>query len=626
MKRYINIFAVLLMLFGATSCEDYLDKMPDDQLTLEGVFGDRSRTEEWLMGVYSAVPNPQWGYWQGEGWALLGDDMHFTTAWASSGGWLEPASYCQGNWNPSSYWAANYWDNLPKKIRSALIFIENAKPNSTQNYSAEYCENMKNEARFLIAYYYWLMVEAYGPIPFSPTITETGASTDELMITQTPVDEVIDWCDKELKDLSTKLPAVYSNINDWGRATSIMCLAIRARMLLFAASPLLNGNPDYKDFLNKDGKPLFSQSYDAAKWKRAADANKELIDAAEAAGHHLYYEYNDDGSIDPFMSYYNMYIKNVSEGNPEILFGRPNLDFDTGWRLWPTWMAHHLPRGIGGNGGMSVTQDLVDAFFMKNGLPIDDPASGYTEKGFSTTNEVRNTKWKGGEGIRRVKGQVTAAGTYNMYCNREARFYASVIYNECWLGVGNRNADFFYRGKDGGPSYDSPQGGYNVRKGVNLDSNPAEWKFVYTPGILHRLPEFYLGYAEALNEIDPGNPDIFKYVDLVRERAGLPGLDRTLSQEKVREAILHERYVEFNCEGIRFHDIRRWKMGEERLNKDLYGMNYNGTRKSDDVNNPAAYYKRTKYGKRIFTKKMYFMPVPQAQMDINPNLVQMKYY
>lgn len=120
---------------------------------------------------------------------------------------------------------------------------------------------------------------------------------------------MVDWIDAQLVDLSKKLPASYLNESTqfYGRATSIMCLAVRARMLLFAASPLVNGNEWYAGFKNYDGKFRFSQTYDPAKWKRAADANRELIEAAHAAGHDLVREYNADGSIDPFMSCYNVF-------------------------------------------------------------------------------------------------------------------------------------------------------------------------------------------------------------------------------------------------------------------------------------------------------------------------------
>ena len=99
-----------------------------------------------------------------------------------------------------------------------------------------------------------------------------------------------------------------------------MALTVRARMLLFAASPLVNGNPWYANYRNHDGELVFSSTYDPNKWAKAAEACKLCIDEAEKAGYKLYKELNDDGTIDPFMSTYNVHILSWEEGNKEITF------------------------------------------------------------------------------------------------------------------------------------------------------------------------------------------------------------------------------------------------------------------------------------------------------------------
>jgi SusD family. len=598
---------------------------------MEMIFTDKIRTEDWIASVYSSVPSPMWGYFKDQGYNIMGDDITIPQEWQQFG-WANVYAYTTANWSPISGWNPYYWVELHKRIRTGLVFLENVRIIPEAGLTEAYVSQMKNEVRFLIAYYYSLMIELYGPIPFTPgVIYPVDAPASELMTTQVPYDEIVDWIDQELKDVSTKLPAVYPDNNDWGRATSIMALAIRARTLLFAASPLFNGNPDLKDWKNPDGVNLFKADYDAQKWARAATAHKELIDAAHASGYGLYKEYNPDGSIDPFMSYYNMSLRRFSDGNKEIIFGRPDNP-DLG-----SFQAHHLPKGIGGNAGMGVTQELVDAFYMKNGIvpitgynadgsPIINPASGYVEKGFSTEVERRMTAWPGGGPANLRDGAlrpVTMDGIYNMYCNREPRFYVSVIFNECWLGVDNRRTEFLQGGgRDTGPTFDAPQNGYNVRKRISLEVFPREGRHPYQPGILYRLAEAYLSYAEALNESQGPTAEVYEYVNLVRERAGIPGLQAGLSKDEMREAIQQERRIEFNCEGIRFNDVRRWKLGEKYFNTRLFGMNFNGTKKSDDVNDPLAFYKRTFYKNRYFNKRMYVWPVPQAQMDINSNLVQ----
>lgn len=615
MKTLMKITTCIVGLAVLSSCSKFLDRMPDDQLTLEMVFSDKTRTEDWLAGIYSNIPDPYWGYTRDIVFDPLSDDMAPSTGWEQFG-WSVIAKQT-GNWNTLSDWQPNYWVELPKRIRSAYIFIDNVKANPAQLVSEEEVNRMRYEARFMIAYYYSLLLDAYGAIPFTLGLTDPAAPESELMIGQTPFDEVVNWADQELLELSTLLPASYTEAQKYGRATSIMCLAVRARLLLFAASPLVNGNPDYVDFVNNEGVPIYNSVYDAGKWERAARACKQLIDAAEAAGHQLYYEYTG-GRIDPFLSYQNMLFRRPQDGNHEILFARPNCNH---WE----YDKHAQPRGTGGNGGLGITQSLVDAFFMENGLPIDDPNSGYVEKGFSSEPEVRNTAWGEVQG----GGQVTLAGTYNMYTHREPRFYISVLYNGAWYRREGRTTEFYSGNWDGGPTHDAPQNGYLIRKKVHPDHDPRNGTNPYRPGILYRLGEAYLNYAEALNETDPSHPDILKYVNLIRERAGIPpygqgenALPIPASQEAMREAIRRERRVELNNEGIRYRDIRRWKIGEQTLNRDFYGMNFSGTQKDDDENNPLAFFKRTVYQRRVFTKKNYWFPIPQGEIDKNPNLIQ----
>ena len=127
--------------------------------------------------------------------------------------------------------------------------------------------------------------------------------------------------------MSKLLPTQYTTDANsrFGRPTSGMCLAVRARMLLYAASPLFNGNSDYYDVKNPDGTPLFPQKYDAAKWERAARACKELIDLAEKGTYELFIKRNPDGSIDPFLSFQDLFLTS-GETNKEIIFSRRSVE------------------------------------------------------------------------------------------------------------------------------------------------------------------------------------------------------------------------------------------------------------------------------------------------------------
>ena len=603
-----------------TSCVDYLDKESDTELTLPMVFEDKTRIEGWLANVYSHVPDPYWGYARKLGWDILSDDMTASERWRQWDWKVIPMLL--GEWTPSTDWDGNYWSRLPQLIREANIFIENVHPLPDQGISATEVTYMKAEMRFMIAYYYYLLSNTYGPIPFKPNyIAPTDFNLADLMEGQRPYYEVVDWVDKELKEVAEILPAKYAEARKYGRATSIMCLAVRARMLLFAASPLVNGNPDYANHKNKDGENLFSTTADKTKWAYAAQACKELIDAAEAAGHKLYTEKNEDGTIDPFMSYQNLFLTRYDEGNTEILFARP------GGSEYGEYEKHATPAASGGSGGLGVTQSLVDAFFMENGLPINDDNSEYVETGFSFSDETRdNTVWD----TEVNGGAISKKGTYNMYCHREPRFYITVSYNNSYFTQEKRVFNFFNGSADNPHTHDAPQNGYLIRKKISPDLNVKQGTYKYRPGIVYRLGEAYLNYAEALNESDPGNGDILVYLNKIRERAGIRQYTTGATDEnfihvdlndqaEMRKLIRAERRVELSCEGIRYDDLRRWKEAENVLNGDFYGMNFSGKDNS-------SFYVRTPYLKRVYKKAYYWFPIHQSEIDKNDKLVQSPYW
>ncbi|HJF99549.1 MAG TPA: RagB/SusD family nutrient uptake outer membrane protein [Bacteroides clarus] len=620
MKLFKYIITGVLGMQLLTSCVDYLDKESDTELTLPMVFEDKTRTEGWLANVYSHVPDPYWGYARKLGWDILSDDMTASERWRQWDWKVIPMLL--GEWTPSTDWDGNYWSRLPQLIREANIFIENVHPLPDQGISATEVTYMKAEMRFMIAYYYYLLSNTYGPVPFKPNyIAPTDFNLADLMEGQRPYYEVVDWVDKELKEVAEILPAKYTEARKYGRATSIMCLAVRARMLLFAASPLVNGNPDYANHKNKDGENLFSTTADKTKWAYAAQACKELIDAAEAAGHKLYTEKNDDGTIDPFMSYQNLFLTRYDEGNTEILFARP------GGSEYGEYEKHATPAASGGSGGLGVTQSLVDAFFMENGLPINDDNSEYVEIGYSVSDETRdNTVWD----TEVNGGAISKKNTYNMYCHREPRFYITVSYNNSYFTQEKRVFNFFNGSADNPHTHDAPQNGYLIRKKISPDLNVKQGTYKYRPGIVYRLGEAYLNYAEALNESDPGNGDILVYLNKIRERAGIRQYTTGATddnfihvdlndQAEMRKLIRAERRVELSCEGIRYDDLRRWKEAENVLNGDFYGMNFSGKDNS-------SFYVRTPYLKRVYKKAYYWFPIHQSEIDKNDKLVQSPYW
>lgn len=630
MKATKYIVLSLICVCSLVSC-DYLDKEPDTELTLDMVFEKRGTVEKWFANVYAGIPDPTYPYLKTVGWETMADDMSPSEKYQQWGWEMIPCS--MGNWSPSTTWEPSYWQRYPQWIRGAYQFIENAYPLPEQEISASEMASMKAECRLLADYYFYLLLNTYGPIPFKPNyIAPVDGDLADLMVGQTPYDEVIDWLEKDMLAVSRGLPAVYNDSRKEGRMTSLAALAIRSRMLLFAASDLVNGNTEYAGHKNDKGVELFNSTYSIEKWERAAKAAKLLIDEARKAGADLYREYKADGTIDPFLSCQNVHLVSGSNGNKEILMMRPKNEGNN-------WDRYCMPSGSGSSstGGVSATQSLVDAFFDKTGLPIDDVNTVYVEDGFSSADSRWDTKWPS-----RKNGVITQKGTYNMYCNREPRFYVNVYYDNSWFAKGNRYLNFLDKKDDNKGTHDAPQAGYLIRKKTHPDSD-QKGGYKWRPGILFRLAEAYLNYAEALNEWKDDNAsrrEALDYVNLIRERAGirkytLEATDKNDEEyiqledtkEAVRKAIRMERRVELCCEGIRYDDLRRWKEAETVLNGDFIGMNFKGTVRTDDPNNKNAFYKRVTYqSTRVFRKSFYWFPIYQKEIDKNLNLRQAPFW
>lgn len=639
MKNKIRKYIALGMIamFSLSSCSDYLDKEPDDQLTLETVFENKTNMERWLAYIYNATPK----FYNYDGADAVADELAPSVGWESQG--FKAILYQNGNWTSASGGVINYWETFPMRIRQAYIFIKyaHALPDVTEK-EVNY---MKAECRFFIAYFHAVMAMTYGAVPIIRDATEEIIG-ETLLLKQEPFNTVVDWAANELLETSKLLPAYYDEDNKYGRITSIICLAMRARLLTFAASPLVNGNqdPDMVNMKNCDGVSIFDSTFKPERWKTAVDANKLLIDEAEKAGHKLYIETIGD-DVDAFQSYQNALMLRYNQGNMEILF--PRTYDDAGY-----FDRQANPRSMGGAGAIGVTQSLVDAFFMNNGLvpitgytndgatPVINSESGYSETGYSTVDESYKTTWmyatKGGT-EQETEHVIVPKNTYKMYCGREPRFYISVLYNEEYhwgkdkSNAKNKFANFFSGGEDGGPSHDSPSAGYLIRKRVDPSAIPASSSGTYKKrqGVLYRLAEAYLSYAESLYEYSvamgtytDNETEILDYINRVRYRAGIPqygkGADQIpVTEAQLRDLIRRERRVELNCEaGIRFDDLRRWKEAETALNGKFYGMN--ALAKSTERD---EYYKRTLYQTRRFIS--YWWPIPQDDIDKNTNLRQL---
>lgn len=416
--------------------------------------------------------------------------------------------------------------------------------------------NWNYEARFLRAFYYFELIKRYGGVPI---ITEPlTLDTDFASIQRNTLKECIDFIVSECDSVSAEgaLPAVCTADN-LGRATKGAALALKSRVLLYAASDLWNmpeawasgySNPELISIVGGDRQK---------QWKAAADAAKAVIDLTEA-GYQLDNDYGFIGKS--FQSKELIFVRRANASN----------DFE----------KTNFPVGIPeGKGQINPSQNLVDLYEMRTGEKFD----------WSNPQHAQNP-----------------------YYNRDPRLDYTIFHNESQFN--NKGVLEIYEGGAHGKGIPNATGtGYYIKKFVDETLDLVQNRTSVHTWIFFRMAEIYLNYAEALNECEPGNTDILIYANKTRERSGveMPPITET-NQAQVRERIRNERSVELAFEGHRLWDLRRWMTAVTELNKPLRGVSC----KYEDYE-----YKYTvvEVEKRVFRPEMYFYPIPQSLLYTTGN-------
>lgn len=573
-----------------SSCKKYLDMAPDENMTINEVFSNAEYAERFLKGTYNYLPNEaDFAEWGGRD-PFVGASDNMQLSWKNR--FSDHINY--GSWGPNDV-QNTQWDVGYQAIRRLNLFTENIGVTAMDSKDKSI---MIGEANFLKAFFYFWMIRLYGPVPIVRSTFQTD--DDFTKIKRATLVDCIDFVAAECDSAAALLPMTVTEDNI-GKATRGAALALKSRALLYLASPLWNGNADYADFVDKDGTRLFPD-FDAGRWQLAADAAKACIAACESAGYKLYRSPGND----PELNYQNIFITN---NNPEVLFAR-NIGVFSHQEMCAA------PNSEGGWSGYCPLQNLVDAYQMADGstpitgyqgdgAPVINQSSGYQESGYAQNDGPRGYYMK---------------GVSNMYVGREPRFYATI--NFCGAMWRGSPLQFWFSGKDGksnGGAELYTINGYLLKKFMNEDNvSIVDGKFVLKTWIYFRLGEQYLNYAEALNEAQGPVSDVYKYVNAIRDRSGLPPLAAGLSKDEMRKKVRHERRIELAFETHRYFDTRRWKIADSTANLVMYGMNISqGASINDNV-----FYKRTYINKRTFDQKCYLWPIAQGVIDKNPNIVQ----
>ena len=604
------ISALLIsLLFLPTSCKKgYFDTVPDNINTIDKVFSNRANTERWFFGLYAGIQDI-WDQPYGYQYAGTSDELEYAN-WGTGNALTINSGAVTSDNSPTRF--ETYYQ-LVRNINIFLERVDECKELLEQQNGESIVKEYKGEARFLRAYYHWLLMKEVGPVAIAPLVS--GLPNDDFQIPRSSWDECVKFVLNEMRASEANLTSLHltgaNTVDDYqvGRITLPIAAAIEAQVLLAHASPLFNGNSEFADWKNFDGKQLFNQTYDPTRWQAATEAMKRAIDLNIAQGRKLFIKQNANLFLQGFNSTRDMFWDGWKEEG--VWLRRA-----TG--VHAQWSQHCAPKNsLSGNGwnGIGVLEELVDDFRMADGRMIKETPT-YSETTFTNTATP-----------------YYSAGTNNMYVGREPRFYVDVTFSGSLIPVvpaaGQTYVTYFSTAASGkkANARDYPKTGYTARKNIHPNTNLSTGSNPARPAMLIRMAELYLSYAEALNESQPGHPDILKYLNDVRTRGGIPEIPADPGQIEMRKQIRLERRIELCYEsGHRFWDVRRWKIPNEAGSKqggDFYGMNMDaGTSLSD-----LTFYKRVVATTRAqWQRKFYFLPYRQNEMDRNKQIVQLPGY
>lgn len=635
MKKILKCLSIVL-LWGccATSC-NYLDIVPNEAASEKDAFASPKAAEKYLYSCYAYIPQIN----------NVPSCMDFTGDETISPFVQEAyVKFAEGSYDSGNL-ILSYWNTLFQGIRQCYLLKENI--GTVPRLSQEVADSYVAQADFIIAYLHSLLIKCYGPTVLVKELPVFD-TPKENMLGRSSYDECVAWVCDRFDDVATRLPATRAG-SEYGLATSVAAKSLKARLLLYAASPLFNGNTEYyNNFVDKNNNPLMPLVYDVNKWKKAADAALEAIQLAEQNGYRIYEMKPGMQSSSPEPQDLTQrtlrFMFMDKENSTEVLFAETRKSGAYGIQ------RKSLPYlSYGAWNGIAPTLTMIERFYTDKGLPIEEDPDFEYENRFSIVDFPNGATY--GEGK-----------TLAMNLNREPRFYSWISfqngYYECqteakeeaYIPAAERAdgkkwlTDFTLNGNCGMKTRNSnySKTGYLNKKGVHpaMLASKTETKEPSKdyPWPVIRLGELYLNYAEACIAY---NQDGYlekgmKYLDQIRKRAGLPTVKESWTKAKhpltayegngglegrLTQIVRQERMVELYLEQQNFWDIRRWKLGEKYFNVPVKGLNI----EAQDINSFAKVVELR--DKRSFdSPRQYLMPIPVAEVSKNPNMVQNPQY
>ena len=644
-----RLFFFTILFFLLTACDNWLDVVPEEDLTtIDTDFETRAEAENWLRSCYTFLQEP-FGFFDNV--AFTGADEVVADDYIRNSGYfagLAIGAGLQNVLNPyGDIWLKKGYDegnparnDFYTAITTCNIFID--KIDQVYNMEESEKREWKAEVKAVKAYYYFELMRHYGPIILVPENIDRNVPVEKMKVPRSHVDT----CFKAIVRLCDEAAEVLPVFNDKG--TERRCffskeaaLALKARVLAYQASPLFNGNPDYTSFVNKKGEPLFSATEDKEKWRLAAEAAEAVIKLCEESGKKLVDDQTAVTPLQTHMANIEASVQTFNYVSDEVLFmvktkSNANEAYNSFQYYLPSVKEDPYKRLPGTC--LSPSMKMVEMFYTENGLPINQDPTWVGSGNPYSLGEESDPKYTD---VVMMKKAIL-----NLHRRREPRFYASIASDRTYWRLGRTTSslqevmayqgeNFGLQGKRINSTIPQNVTGYWVKKWscskAELYSYSSGFKAMGTaPYPLIRLAEMYLIAAEAWNEYGGHQAEVYKNLNVVRKRAGIPDVEvawrnakdrsKVTDQKGLREIIQQEWNIEFAFEGTRFWNLRRWKTANVELNGRLYGWNVVGNRAETFYNNgkgPVIVYS----GNTFVAPRDYFWPI-RSEEAITSGCVQ----
>lgn len=621
-SNIILSYAILLLaLAGTLSCQkDFLDINPTDQVPSGTTWQDAALSEAFVSGIYNQYLGV--GGFTEEMLASFSDEAVFT----HTGRGINTIN--EGSANPSNigFLPGSYsWQNMYNGIRATNITLENL---ADPKIDTTLANRLKGEAHFLRAFFYQQLLRFYGGVPL---ITKNYGLDEDYSAARSTYEACVNFI---VADCDTATWLLNDRQMDKGRTSALATLALKSRVLLYAASdlhylpvatakfPELGSHPQPELFGYTGGTR-------ASRWQLAKQAAKTAMDLGSGYKLDLVAPATaDEGKLNYMsiaMSGYSKAAGMDASAAVEMIWGRYyNLNVNTGAGV--SIGLYNGPNGYHNWAGNTPIGIFVDDFELSNGTPFD---------------------W--GNPLHKAAP----------FKNRDPRFYATVLYDGAdWkprnLVSGNVDpANQIQTGKydliQGGSKitfngldtrsssiedWNGSRTGYYMRKFIDPDPKIAEantrqlipWPFI-------RYTEVVFNYIEACLELGE-DAEARTWLNRIRFRAGMPAIPASTSGQALKNKYRNERRIEMSFEEQRYHDARRWMIAPETLGRKLTFINIVGNFKAGKQMSGPYKHDETIYSytytpvtdqaheNRKWVNRMYYAPISRDEMNKNESLEQ----